>query len=46
MKKRLMIQFTDRQTKYLDAKSKKLQISKSELIRRILDIYIGQVGGL
>jgi len=40
-----MIQFTDRQDKYLKQKSKGLQISKSELVRRILDIYVENTGG-
>jgi hypothetical protein len=39
MKKKL-ISLTDRQVRYLDFESKKNEISFSELIRRILDMYI------
>jgi hypothetical protein len=40
MKKKL-ISLTERQADYLDTEAKRLGISVSELVRRILDIAIG-----
>ena len=43
--KRVQIYLTEAQVERLSADSKKTGISKSELIRRILDRYLAKKGG-